>query len=237
MHRDAPSTSGAGRQPRVQDRVILAQTLALTRADPDYYPLELGNAVLGGSFYATRLSIDLRKNSGLVYSVASVLQAGRTRGVYLIDYASDPQNVVKAASMVGRELVAMQSTPVGDDDSRAKAWYSGAAASEAGMTGMRTGTHHDLGLPLDGPTGGTLSSHWTRCGSAHSASGCGRMTRCGCRPGATVTGAARTRRYSTAPVPRRITWLPPGTGVSRADPRAAGTSPRAATARPQARRA
>ena len=75
---------------RVQDRVILAQTLNLTRADPDYYPLQLGNAVLGGSFYATRLSIDLRKNAGLVYSVESLLQAGRTRSVYLVEYASDP---------------------------------------------------------------------------------------------------------------------------------------------------
>ena len=56
--------------------------------------------MFGGSFYATRLSIDLRKNSGLVYSVGSVLQAGRTRGVYLVEYASDPQNVLKAASMV-----------------------------------------------------------------------------------------------------------------------------------------
>ena len=87
---------------------MLAQNLALTRADPDYYPLQLGNAVLGGSFYSTRLSIDLRKNSGLVYSVDSVLQAGRTRGVYLVEYASDPQNVVKAADMVAREVTAMQ---------------------------------------------------------------------------------------------------------------------------------
>ena len=31
---------------RVQDSVVLAQTLGLTRSDPDYYPLELGNAVL-----------------------------------------------------------------------------------------------------------------------------------------------------------------------------------------------
>jgi zinc protease len=93
---------------RVQDRVILAQTLALTRSDPDYYALQLGNAVLGGSFYATRLSIDLRKNAGLVYSVDSVLQAGRTRSVYLVEYASDPGNVVKAADMVSREVTAMR---------------------------------------------------------------------------------------------------------------------------------
>ena len=141
---------------RVQDRVILAQTLGLTRVDPDYYPLELGNTVLGGSFYATRLSIDLRKNSGLVYSVGSVLQAGRTRGVYLVEYASDPQNVLKAASMVSRELIAMQTTPVGDDELlRAKACLvRQLPLSEAGVTEIAQGllSRVDLGLPLDEPT-------------------------------------------------------------------------------------
>jgi zinc protease len=141
---------------RVQDRVILAQTLALTRADPDFYPLELGNAVLGGSFYATRLSIDLRKNSGLVYSVGSVLQAGRTRGVYLVEYASDPENVLKAASMVSRELVAMQSTPVGDDELlRAKACLvRQLPLAESGVGEIAHGMLNrvDLGLPLDEPT-------------------------------------------------------------------------------------
>jgi zinc protease len=141
---------------RVQDQVVLAQTLALTRLDPDYYPLELGNAVLGGSFYATRLSIDLRKNAGLVYSVGSVLQAGRTRGVYLVDYASDPQNVLKAASMVSRELLAMQSTPVADDElTRAKACLvRQLPLSEAGISEIALGmlSRVDVGLPLDEPT-------------------------------------------------------------------------------------
>ncbi len=105
---NAPGSVAVPDASRVQDRVVLAQNLALTRAEADYYPLQLGNAVLGGSFYATRLSIDLRKNAGLVYSVGSVLQAGRTRSVYLVEYASDPQNVVKAADMVAREVTAMQ---------------------------------------------------------------------------------------------------------------------------------
>jgi zinc protease len=141
---------------RVQDRVVLAQTLALTRADPDFYPLELGNAVLGGSFYATRLSIDLRKNSGLVYSVGSFLQAGRTRGVYLVEYASDPQNVLKAASMVTRELLAMQTTPVGDDELlRAKACLvRQLPLSEAGVSEIAQAllSRVDQGLPLDEAT-------------------------------------------------------------------------------------
>jgi zinc protease len=141
---------------RVQDRVVLAENLALTRTDPDYYPLELGNAVLGGSFYSTRLSVDLRKNAGLVYSVGSLLQAGRTRSVYLVDYASDPQNVGKAAAMVVRELTAMQETAVGADElTRVKACLlRQLPLSEAGVAEIAHGLlgRRDLGLPLDEPS-------------------------------------------------------------------------------------
>jgi zinc protease len=141
---------------RVQDRVALAQNLALTRSDPDYYPLSLGNAVLGGSFYATRLSIDLRKNSGLVYSVGSQLTAGRTRGVYVVDYASDPQNVVKAANMVAQEITTMQHTPVGSDElMRVKACLlRRIPLGEAGVDEIARGmlSRQEVGLPLDEPT-------------------------------------------------------------------------------------
>src|SRR5438067_81399 len=129
---------------------------ALTRSDPDYYPLQLGNAVLGGSFYATRLSIDLRKNSGLVYSVQSLLQAGRTRSVYLVEYASDPRNVAKAADMVAREVTAMQDSPVGADElTRVKACLlRQLPLTEASLEQIAHGVlaRSDLGLPLDEPT-------------------------------------------------------------------------------------
>jgi zinc protease len=135
---------------------VLAQNLALTRSDHDYYPLELGNAVLGGSFYSTRLSIDLRKNSGLVYTVESVLQAGRSRSVYLVEYASDPDNVIKAANMVAREVTSMQNTPVGDDElTRVKACLlRQIPLGEAGVEEIARGIlgRTDLGLPLDEPT-------------------------------------------------------------------------------------
>jgi zinc protease len=101
---------------RVQDEVTLAQTVDLTRSNPDYYALELGSAVLGGGFYSTRLSIDLRKNAGLVYSVDSQLQAGRTRAIYMVRYACDPQNVGKAQDLVVRDLKGMQSAAVGDEE-------------------------------------------------------------------------------------------------------------------------
>jgi zinc protease len=153
---NGPRTVAVPDASRVQDQVVLAQNLALTRADNDYYPLELGNAVLGGSFYSTRLSIDLRKNSGLVYSVESVLQAGRTRSVYLVEYASDPQNVAKAANMVAQELTTMQNAPVGLDElTRVKAYLlRQIPLSEASVDDIARGIlgRTELGLPLDEPT-------------------------------------------------------------------------------------
>ncbi len=103
---------------RVQDIVVLGEVMTLTRHDEDYYPLELGNAVLGGGFYTARLSVELRKKSGLVYSVGSGLQAGRNRSVFLAQYASDPQNVEKAAQIVRQEFARMQKTPVPEEELR-----------------------------------------------------------------------------------------------------------------------
>ncbi|HEY2417717.1 MAG TPA: pitrilysin family protein [Steroidobacteraceae bacterium] len=140
---------------RVQDNVILAQNLALTRSDPDYYALELGSAVLGGGFYSTRLSIEMRKNTGLVYSVGSTLQAGRTRGAYYIQYACDPQNVGKAANIAVQELRSMQDATVGDDELlRVKALLlRQIPLAEASVEGIARGLieRRELNLPLDEP--------------------------------------------------------------------------------------
>jgi zinc protease len=97
---------------RVQEEVLLAETLALTRANSDYYPLTLGNNILSGSFYSTRFTRDLRKNAGLVYYVGSGFEVGKTRGVYTVQYACDPQNVSKVHRIVIRELEDMRTRPV-----------------------------------------------------------------------------------------------------------------------------
>lgn len=141
---------------RVQNRVIIAETLGITRSNRDYYALELGNAVLGGGFYSSRLSIDLRKNAGLVYSVGSALQAGRTRGAYFVNYASDPPNVAKAAKIIAQEIEALQSKPASADElARAKALLvRQIPLSEASVDDIALGLleRSDLGLPLDEPT-------------------------------------------------------------------------------------
>ncbi len=141
---------------RVQDIVVLAQTLAVTRSDPAYYALNLGSAVLGGGFYSTRLSIQLRKNTGLVYGVGSDLQGGRTRSVYFIQFASDPQNVTKAAAIALREVRSMQTAPAGRDElARVKSLLlHEIPLQEASVDAIAGGliARRELDLPLDEPT-------------------------------------------------------------------------------------
>jgi zinc protease len=96
----------------LQDSVNLSETIPITRFDDDYYPLQLGNHVLGGGFYATRLYHDLRQVTGYVYSVDVVLNAQKTRTIFTVDYACDPQNVSKARQLIQRDLIAMQKEKV-----------------------------------------------------------------------------------------------------------------------------
>ena len=86
-----------------QDKVTLAETLQITRENSDFYPLQLGNHILGGAFYATRYYKDLRENAGLVYYVSSSFNVGKTRSTYEVEYGSDPKNVSKARSIVERD--------------------------------------------------------------------------------------------------------------------------------------
>ncbi|HYA38138.1 MAG TPA: pitrilysin family protein [Candidatus Methylomirabilis sp.] len=113
-----PSVMTVPDHSRLQDEVTLVETLGLNRFNPDYYALQLGNHVLGGGFYATRLYRDLRENAGLVYFVASSFDVGQTRAVYQVNYACDPPNVSRVRTIVERDLTAMQAAPVKENELR-----------------------------------------------------------------------------------------------------------------------
>jgi zinc protease len=153
---NAASTTAVPDASRVQDRVTLAQTLGLTRSNPDYYALALGNNVLGGGFYSSRLTRDLRKDAGLVYYVGSSLEVGKTRGVYFIGYACDPKNVSTVQRMIVRELEVMQKTPAAEDElRRSKAMLlRRIPLSESSTGSIARGLLERvrLDLPLDEPT-------------------------------------------------------------------------------------
>ncbi len=109
---NAPSYAAVPDASRVQDEVILGETLGVTRDHPDYYTLQVGTHVLAGAFYATRLYRDLRERTGLVYAVQAMFDAGKTRAIYSVFYGCDPGNVSKARALVERDLREMQTTPV-----------------------------------------------------------------------------------------------------------------------------
>ena len=96
----------------VQDSVELAQQVLVNRFHPDYYALQLGDHVLGGGFYATRLYRDLRQKAGYVYNVDNALSATETRATYSVTYGCDPGNVSKARLLVEKELAAMRTVNV-----------------------------------------------------------------------------------------------------------------------------
>ena len=152
---NGPSHTRVPNESRVQDRVVLAQTLGLNRSHPDYYALQLGNHVLGGAFYATRLYRDLRERTGLVYHVSSSFDMSQRRGRYAVEYACDPSNVAKARAIVERNLADMQKNPVTPDELlRAKALLlRKIPLSESSVRSIAQGFIHRtrLDLPLDEP--------------------------------------------------------------------------------------
>ena len=134
----------------------VAETLGLTRTNPDYYALQLGNHVLAGAFYANRLYRDLREQSGLVYSVDTLLQAGKTRALFAVFYACDPPNVSRARAMIERDLTRMQTAPVtpGELQQAKTLLIQQIPLSEASLGGIGRlfVALADEDLPLDEPT-------------------------------------------------------------------------------------
>jgi zinc protease len=139
----------------VQDSVSLGEQLKLDRFDPDYYPLQLGNHVLGGGFYATRLYHDLRQVAGYVYYVSVDLSASKTRATYTVEYGCNAENVSKARALVQRDLNQMRTQNVTDGElHQAKALLlrqiplseSSEEAVAHGFLGRA-----EIGLPLDEP--------------------------------------------------------------------------------------
>jgi zinc protease len=139
----------------VQDQVTLAEQVDLNRFDPDYYPLQLGNHVLGGGFYATRLYHDLRQVNGYVYNVDVSLNASKTRATYTVVYGCDPDKVSKARELIVHDLEQMRTQDVSDSELHlAKAMLLrqiplSAASEESLARGMAA--RAEMGLPLDEP--------------------------------------------------------------------------------------
>jgi zinc protease len=151
-----PSAANVADQEAVQDTVTLGEELSLNRFDPDYYPLQLGNHVLGGGFYATRLYHDLRQVAGYVYFVDVSLSASEARARYSVTYGCNPENVSKARAFIQRDLDQMRTAEVSEAElHQAKALLlRQIPLSESSEDAVAGGflQRAQIGLPLDEPT-------------------------------------------------------------------------------------
>lgn len=118
----SPSVSAISRgEVRTLDRklaqtsVILGQR-GLARNDPDYYAATVLNALLGGSGLTSRLSLNLREERGLVYSVSSSLVAGRLTGPFQVSLQTKNESAGEAVRQVIQEIRRLRTDPVPEDE-------------------------------------------------------------------------------------------------------------------------
>lgn len=75
------------------------------RADPDHFALTLGNYILGGGGFVSRLTEAVREQRGLAYSVYSGFSPGLHAGAFRIGFQTRPDQAAQAVT-VAREVLA-----------------------------------------------------------------------------------------------------------------------------------
>ena len=70
--------------PTKQTHLMLAE-LGIDRTDPDWPALSLGNQILGGGAFGTRLMSEVREKRGLTYGVYSAFSPMQVRGPFMIN--------------------------------------------------------------------------------------------------------------------------------------------------------
>jgi len=103
-----------------QAHVLIGQP-GFKRSDPDYFPLLVGNYILGGSGLVSRLSTEVREKRGLTYSTYSYFSPGLHAGAFTVGLQTRPDQAAQAIS-VAKDVVAqfVASGPTADELKAAK---------------------------------------------------------------------------------------------------------------------
>ncbi len=87
-----------------QAHVLIGQP-GIRRSDPDFLALTVGNYVLGGGGFVSRLYAQVREKRGLSYSVYSYFAPGLHAGAFTVGLQTRPDQAAQAVA-VSRDLVA-----------------------------------------------------------------------------------------------------------------------------------
>ncbi|WP_394560310.1 M16 family metallopeptidase [Aquipseudomonas alcaligenes] len=106
--------------PSKQTHLMLAQ-LGIDRREPDYAALTLGNQILGGGGFGTRLMEEVREKRGLTYGVYSGFSAMQARGPFMISLqtrAEQSEGTLKLVQDILRDYLANGPTQKELDDAK-----------------------------------------------------------------------------------------------------------------------
>lgn len=76
----------------------------VARADPDYFALLVGNHILGGGGFTSRLMKEIRERRGLTYGVSSHFTPFRHAGAFEISLQTRPDQAAQAVDLIQQEL-------------------------------------------------------------------------------------------------------------------------------------
>ena len=86
-----------------QAHVLIGQP-GVARSDPDYFALLVGNHILGGGGFTSRLTAEVREKRGLTYSIGSYFSPGLHAGAFTISLQTRPDQAAQAVALV-REVL------------------------------------------------------------------------------------------------------------------------------------
>ena len=86
-----------------QAHVLMGQP-GIKRADPDYFALLVGNYILGGGGFISRLTDEVREKRGLTYGVSSSFSPGLHAGSFTVGLQTRPDQAAQAVQ-IARQVV------------------------------------------------------------------------------------------------------------------------------------
>jgi zinc protease len=111
--------------PSAQTHILLGQP-GMQRGDPDYFPLYVGNYVLGGGGLVSRLSEEVREKRGLSYSVYSYFIPMHVTGPFIVGLQTRNESAGRALRVLDATLKQFVAEgPTGDELAAAKKHITG----------------------------------------------------------------------------------------------------------------
>lgn len=123
--------------PASQAHILLGYP-GVKRNDPDYFPLYVGNYILGGGGFVSRLTEEVREKRGLVYSVYSYFIPMAKKGPFQIGLQTKKEQANEALKVVNETLAEYMKNGVTEQE---------LAAAKSNITGgfpMRLDSNRDI---------------------------------------------------------------------------------------------